>query len=42
MDTTDAEGGLMSVGRDGERGAMLAITSRDGRTRISIIRGPGG
>lgn len=42
VDTTNAQGGLMSAGRDGGRGVMLTISSRDGKTRIGVVRGPGG
>ena len=38
-DTANAQGGLISVGRDGERGTMLTISSVGGRTRIGVIRG---
>ena len=41
-DTANAQGGLISVARDGERGAMITISSVAGRTRIGVIRGPGG
>jgi hypothetical protein len=41
-DTANAQGGLISVARDGERGAMITISSIAGRTRIGVIRGPGG
>jgi hypothetical protein len=42
VDTVNEQGGLLSVGRDGERGAMLTISSRPGGTRIAIIRGRAG
>lgn len=41
-DTANAQGGLISVGRDGERGAMLTISRIGDRTRIGVIRGPAG
>lgn len=41
-DTTDAQGGLMAVGRDGELGAMLTISSVGGKTRIGVIRSGAG
>ena len=37
-DTAGAQGGLISVARDGERGAMLTIGKVGGRTRIAVIR----
>ena len=42
-DTANAAGGLISVARDGERGAMLTISKVGGKTRIGVIvaRGPG-
>ena len=39
-DTANAQGGLISVARDGERGAMITISRIGNRTRIGIIRGP--
>jgi hypothetical protein len=42
MDTANAEGGLISVARDGERGAMLTISRVGGKTRIGVIRAAGG
>jgi hypothetical protein len=36
-DTMTPSGGLMSVGRDGEIGAMLTISSLSGKTRITVI-----
>ena len=41
-DTANAQGGLIAVGRDGERGAMLTISRVGDRTRIGVIRSPGG
>lgn len=41
-DTANAQGGLISVARDGERGAMLTISRIGDRTRIGVIRGPAG
>lgn len=41
-DTANAQGGLISVARDGERGAMLTIGRIGDRTRIGVIRGPAG
>ena len=40
-DTANAKGGLMSVARDGERGAMLTISQVGGKTRIGVIRARG-
>ncbi len=42
-DTANAIGGLISVARDGERGAMLTISKIGGKTRIGVVRerGPG-
>jgi hypothetical protein len=40
-DTATAGGGLISVARDGERGAMLTITPVGGNTRIGVIRARG-
>ena len=37
-DTAGPDGGLIGVGRDGERGAMLTISRIGSRTRIAIIR----
>ncbi len=42
VDNMDAQGGVMGVGRDGERGAMLTITRIGDRTRIAVVTGPGG
>lgn len=42
VDTANAQGGLISAGRDGGRGVMLTINLRDGKTRIGVMRGPGG
>ena len=42
VDTANAQGGLISVARDGERGAMLTISRIGDRTRIAVIRGPAG
>jgi hypothetical protein len=39
-DTATAQGGLISVARDGERGAMITISRIGDRTHIAIIRGP--
>ncbi len=39
VDSAGPEGGLLSVARDGERGAMLTISRVGARTRIGIIRG---
>jgi hypothetical protein len=39
-DTADAEGGLIAVGRDGERGAMLTISRIGAKTRIAVMMGP--
>ena len=41
-DTANAQGGLISVARDGERGAMLTISRIGDKTRIGVIRGPAG
>jgi hypothetical protein len=38
-DTAGADGGLISVARDGERGAMLTISRIGPKTRIAMIRG---
>ena len=38
-DTATATGGLISVARDGERGAMLTISRIGDKTRIAVIRG---
>jgi len=40
-DTATANGGLISVGRDGEVGAMLTISRIGDKTRIAIIRRSG-
>ena len=37
-DTATAAGGLISVARDGERGAMLTISRIGDKTRIGVIR----
>jgi hypothetical protein len=39
-DTANAQGGLISVARDGERGAMITISRIGDRTRIAVIMGP--
>jgi hypothetical protein len=39
-DTANAQGGLISVARDGERGAMITISRIGDRTRIAVITGP--
>ena len=39
-DTANAQGGLLSVARDGERGAMITISRIGDRTRIAVITGP--
>jgi hypothetical protein len=36
-DTATASGGLISVARDGERGAMLTISKVGAKTRIGVI-----
>jgi len=36
-DSATAAGGLISVARDGERGAMLTISRIGGKTRIAVI-----
>ena len=41
VDTTSSQGGLLSVGRDGEVGAMLTI-SRNRTTRITVTRASDG
>ena len=41
-DTANEQGGLISVGREGERGAMLTISSVAGKTRIAVVQGPPG
>ena len=38
-DTATGAGGLISVARDGERGAMLTISRIGDKTRIAVIRG---
>jgi hypothetical protein len=40
-DTANMAGGLISVARDGERGAMLTISQVGGKTRIGVIRARG-
>jgi len=40
-DTANAAGGLISVARDGERGAMLTISKVGGKTRIGVIKARG-
>ncbi|MGZ8296202.1 MAG: hypothetical protein ACXWU4_03455 [Allosphingosinicella sp.] len=40
-DTANANGGLISVARDGERGAMLTITPAGGKTRIGVVSARG-
>ncbi|HEY5724029.1 MAG TPA: hypothetical protein VIT45_17090 [Allosphingosinicella sp.] len=42
MDTTTKDGGLMAVGRDGERGAMLTISRIGDKTRIAVVRAKSG
>lgn len=42
MDTTTKDGGLMAVGRDGERGAMLTISRIGDKTRIGVVRAKSG
>ncbi len=42
MDTTSATGGLMAVGRDRERGAMLTISRIGDKTRIAVIQAKSG
>ena len=37
-DTANSECGLISVARDGERGAMLTISKVGGKTRIGVIK----
>ena len=37
-DTVTATGGLMAIGRDGERGAMITFTQPAGRTRITVVQ----
>lgn len=39
-DTANAQGGLMSVARDGERGAMVTISRIGDKTRIAVMTGP--
>ena len=39
-DTANAQGGLISVARDGERGAMLTINRIGDKTRIAVMTGP--
>lgn len=39
-DTANAEGGLISVARDGERGAMVTINRIGAKTRIAVMTGP--
>ncbi|HYJ83350.1 MAG TPA: hypothetical protein VEW26_10990 [Allosphingosinicella sp.] len=39
-DTANAAGGLISVARDGERGAMVTISRIGARTRIAVMTGP--
>ena len=39
-DTANAQGGLISVARDGERGAMVTISRIGGKTRIAVMTGP--
>lgn len=38
-DTANAQGGLISVARDGELGAMITISRIGDRTRIGVISG---
>jgi len=42
VDRTSSQGGLLSVGRDGEVGAMLTISRNRGKTRITVTRASGG
>jgi hypothetical protein len=42
MDTTTKDGGLMAVGRDGERGVMLTISRISDKTRIGVVQGKAG
>ena len=42
MDSTTATGGLMAIGRDGEKGAMLTISRIGDKTRIAVIRAKSG
>jgi len=39
-DTANATGGLISVARDGERGAMITICRIGDKTRIAVVSGP--
>ena len=39
-DTANATGGLISVARDGERGAMVTISRIGAKTRIAVMTGP--
>lgn len=39
-DTATAAGGLISVARDGERGAMVTISRIGDKTRIAVMTGP--
>lgn len=39
-DTANARGGLISVARDGERGAMVTISRIGDKTRIAVMTGP--
>ncbi|HET9638246.1 MAG TPA: hypothetical protein VFP12_03485 [Allosphingosinicella sp.] len=39
-DTANAAGGLISVARDGERGAMVTISRIGHKTRIAVLTGP--
>jgi hypothetical protein len=39
-DTANATGGLISVARDGERGAMVTISRIGDKTRIAVMTGP--
>ena len=41
VDSTGPAGGVMGVGRDGERGAMLTISAVGGKTRIAVMRSGG-
>ena len=40
-DTASDQGGLISVARDGELGAMLTISSAADKTRITVTTSPG-
>lgn len=38
VDTLNATGGVMGIGRDGGQGAMLTITRPGARTRITVVQ----